>query len=274
MMCIQSLSGSTTGMSLVSPSKIKDIQELLRAAGEKAMNRRSKARVEFKPDRTPFTDVELDMEAEILPFLRENFPDYQILSEENGTNGPVKASSWALDPIDGTKIYLLGLPTWGISLGSIVDGQPGLGFFYMPVTGDMYWGGAGYGAYHNDRALPAALTQDLSDPLMFIAIPANGPRYFDFNYPNMRSLGSTAAHCCYVAQGAAVAALLRRVNLWDLAGVLPILAQTGVQVEYYSGGRFESSPYLTGAKIKEELLVARPETLSQLRGLIQRKKGN
>jgi len=259
-------------MSRISLSTIHQIQQLLRKAGEQAMARRSTARVEFKPDRTPFTDVELDMETEILPFLREEFPDYQILSEENGTEGPLKASAWALDPIDGTKIYLLGLPTWGISLGSIVDGQPGLGFFYMPVTGDMYWGGAGYGAFHNDQRLPAALNQDLLDPLTFIAIPANGPRYFDIDYANLRSLGSTAAHCCYVAQGAAVAALLRRVNLWDLAGVLPILAQTGVQVEFYSGGPFFPAPYLTGAKIKEEILVARPAIMNQLRGLILRKK--
>jgi len=259
-------------MSLISVSTINEIQLLLRKAGDKAMARRSTANVQFKPDRTPFTDVELDMEAEILPFLRENFPDYQILSEENGTEGPLKASAWALDPIDGTKIYLLGLPTWGISLGSIVDGQPGLGFFYMPVTGDMYWGGAGYGAYHNDHQLPAAINQDLADPLTFIAIPANGPLYFDIDYPNLRSLGSTAAHCCYVAQGIAAAALLRRVNLWDLAGVLPILAQTGVQVEFYSGGAFLPEPYLTGAKIKEEILVARPAIMNQLRSLIQRKK--
>ncbi|HWR67204.1 MAG TPA: inositol monophosphatase [Bellilinea sp.] len=258
-------------MSLISLSTINEIQQLLRQAGEKAMARRSTANVQFKPDRTPFTDVELAMEAEILPFLREEFPDYQILSEENGTQGPVKTSSWALDPIDGTKIYLLGLPTWGISLGSIVDGQPGVGFFYMPVTGDMYWGGAGYGAFHNDQRLPAVMNQDLTNPLTFIAIPANGPRYFDIDYANLRSLGSTAAHCCYVAQGAAVGALLRRVNLWDLAGVLPILAQTGVKVEFYSGGPFLPEPYLTGAKIKEEILVARPPIINQLRGLILRK---
>lgn len=258
-------------MSQVSLSTINEIHQLLRKVGEKAIARRSTADVQFKPDRTPFTDVELDMEAEILPFLREEFPDYQILSEENGTSGPLKASAWALDPIDGTKIYLLGLPTWGISLGSIVDGQPGLGFFYMPVTGDMYWGGAGYGAFHNDQRLPAVMTQDLSDPLTFIAIPANGPRHFDIDYPNLRSLGSTAAHCCYVAQGAAVAALVRRVNLWDLAGVLPILAQTGVQVEFVSGGMFLPESYLTGAKIKEEILVARPAIMKQLRGLILRK---
>jgi fructose-1,6-bisphosphatase/inositol monophosphatase family enzyme len=142
----------------------------------------------------------------------------------------------------------------------------------MPVTGDMYWGGAGYGAYHNDRPLPSELEQDLTDPLAFVAIPANGHSHFDFDYPNLRSFGSTAAHCCYVSQGAAVGALLRRVNLWDLAGVLPILTQTGVLAEYYSGGPFTPDHYLTGARISEEILIARPSIMEKLRDLIHRRK--
>lgn len=259
-------------MSTISLSTINGIQQILRNAGEMALARRSTAKVQYKSDRTPFTDIELDMEAEILPYLRSHFPDYQMLSEENGTQGSIKSTAWALDPIDGTKIYLAGLPTWGISLGSIVDGLPGLGFFYMPATGDMYWGGAGYGAFHNDQALATTLDQDLADPLSFIAIPANGPRHFNFEYANLRCFGSTAAHCCYVAQGAAVGALLRRVNLWDVAGVLPILAQTGVQAEFYSGGLFTPEPYLTGVKFKEEILIARPQIMKKIRGLIHRKK--
>jgi len=255
----------------ISRSTISDIQNILRAAGEIALSRRSSALVSLKEDMSPFTDIELDMEALILPFLRERFPDYQILSEENGTQGPVKPAVWALDPIDGTKIYLNGLPTWGISLGSIVNGQPDLGFFYMPVTRDLYWGGAGFGAFLNDMPLPVEIAQDLENPLSFLAIPSNGHRYFDFAYPRLRCFGSTAAHCCYVAQGAAAGALLRRVNLWDLAGVLPILAQTGVQVEYFSQGVFSPEPYLTGGKIKEEILVARAPILGKMRTFIHRK---
>ncbi len=259
-------------MATIPSSTISEIQLILRRAGEKAISRRSQAQVQYKADHTPFTDVELDLEAEILPYLQEKFPEYQILSEENGSQGPKKTALWALDPIDGTKVYLLGLPNWGISLGSIVDGQPHLGFFYMPATGDMYWGGAGYGAWHNDQPLPIELEQDLNDPLGFLAIPANSHRHFDIEYPNLRNFGSTAAHCCYVAQGSAVAALLRRVNLWDLAGVLPILAQIGVLAEYYSGGPFTPGPYLTGARISEEILIARPSVMEKLRDMIHRKK--
>ncbi len=261
----------TQTVTSISLSTISDIQKLLRTAGEIALSRRVTAKVHLKSDMTPFTDIELDMEALILPFLRERFPDYQILSEENGTQGPVKPAVWALDPIDGTKIFLNGLPTWGVSLGSIVNGRPALGFFYMPVTHDFYWGGEGFGAFLNDKPLPLGIERDLDDPLSFLAIPSNGHRYFEFDYPRLRCFGSTAAHCCYVAQGAATGALLRRVNLWDLAGVLPILSQAGVQVEYYSQGAFSPEPYLNGGKIKEEILVAREPILGKMRTLIRRK---
>jgi myo-inositol-1(or 4)-monophosphatase len=248
-----------------------EIKAILRQAGEIALSRRDTAQIYIKPDRTPFTDVELDIEALILPFLKDRFPDDQILSEEGGSQGPARAGCWVLDPIDGTKMFLTGLPTWGISLGSLMNGQSGVGFFYVPATEDLYWGGTGYGAFLNDQPLPTRSDRPLDDPLSFIAIPANAHRHFDFDFPHLRCFGSTAAHCCYVARGAAAGALLRKVNLWDIAGVLPILAQTGVRVEYFSGEAFSPEPYLSGGKIKEELLIARPELMQPIRDVIRRK---
>lgn len=255
----------------ISAENIHVILNLLHQAGDLALARRESARVQIKADYTPFTDVELEMEALILPFLREHFPDYTMLSEEGGTQEAVTGNAWVLDPIDGTKIYLNRLPTWGISLGSIKDGRPGIGFFYMPVTRDLYWGGSGFGAFHNENKMPGFAQRSLKDSLAFLAIPANAHRYFNFDYPHMRGFGSTAAHCCYVADGAADGALVRRVNLWDLAGVLPLLEQTGVDVEYISGGKFSAEPYLDGSKIKEEIILARPAVLSEMRQVIHRK---
>jgi len=258
-------------MSEISSTLIAEIQQLLRQAGAMALAGRESAKVQIKPENTPATDVELEIEALFLPFLRTAFPDYALISEENGDLGVESSKVWALDPIDGTKIYLNGLPSWGISLGSVIDGQPGLGFFFMPVTNDMYWGGTGFGAFHNEKKISGNTGRDLSDPLAFITIPANAHQFFDFDYPHLRNFGSTAAHCCYVASGQAEGALLRRVNLWDLAGVLPILSEAGVDVEYISGGKFSPVPYLRGEKIKEEILVARPSLMKQVRAVIQRK---
>ena len=140
-------------MSPITLETIHEIKQIIRQAGDIALKRRHAAHIQLKPDRTPFTDVELEMEALIIPFLQAHFPDSQIITEENGIHGPASSSVWALDPVDGTKVFLNGLPNWGVSLGLLENGEAKLGFFYMPVSGDLYWGGKGFGAFLNEMDL-------------------------------------------------------------------------------------------------------------------------
>lgn len=249
----------------ISLETIEEIKNILRSAGDIALKRRQLAQIRLKPDNTPYTDVELEMEACIIPFLQTNFPEAQIISEESGVFGNTPANIWALDPVDGTKVFLNGLPNWGVSLGLLENGHPKLGFFYMPATGDFYWGGDGYGAHLNDIDLQTIPRLAFDSPLAFLAVPANVHRHFNLNYPSIRCFGSTAAHMCYVAQGIAVGAITRRVNLWDLAGVLPILQQAGIQVEFLTRGTFSAADYLTQAKFPEEILASPPEYMPLIR---------
>lgn len=250
---------------------VSDIKKIIREAGDFAAKRRSTAQVHLKSDWTPFTDIELEMEHLIIGFLHERFPDSQIITEESGVDGVSTASIWSLDPIDGTKVFLNGLPTWGVSLGLLVQGEPVLGFFYMPVSGDFYWGGKGFGAFLNDTDLSTVRRLPYDDPLAFLAVSSNAHRRFDFDYPRVQAFGSTAAHLCYVAQGIAIGALTRRVHLWDVAGVLPILEQTGIRLEFFSQGHFTPNSFLNTAKLPEELLAACPEYLENVRAGIRRK---
>jgi len=252
-------------LSDISLDTIEEIKNTLRSAGDIALKRRPLAQIRLKPDNTPYTDVELEMESCIIPFLQGRFPGAQIISEESGIFGNTQANIWALDPVDGTKVFLNGLPNWGVSLGLLEKGHPKLGFFYMPATGDFYWGGDGHGAHLNDLDLLTIPRLPFDSPLAFLAVPANVHRHFDFDYPSIRSFGSTAAHMCYVAQGIAVGAITRRVNLWDLAGVLPILEQAGIQVEFLTRGKFSASDYLTQAKFPEEILASPPEYMPLVR---------
>ncbi|MHB8819445.1 MAG: hypothetical protein ACYC7M_10365, partial [Bellilinea sp.] len=69
-------------MSPITLETIHEIKQIIRQAGDIALKRRHAARIQLKPDRTPFTDVELEMEALIIPFLQAHFPDSQIITEE------------------------------------------------------------------------------------------------------------------------------------------------------------------------------------------------
>lgn len=257
-------------MTIFSKQTISAIRSILVEAGDFALAQPVPVPYQLKPDRSPFTQVELTMEEIIVSFLRMAFPGDQVVSEEHGTIGENSRCQWFLDPIDGTKVYLTGLPTWGISLGMVEDGTPVLGFVYLPKSRELFWGGRGYGAFFNNNPLDPTCDPALDDPLVFLGVPANFHKHFVVKFPRVRALGSTAIQMCFVATGASIGTLTRRVNLWDLAGALPILEQSGVQVEFLSGEPFLPVNYLDGSRLPEELLVARPAHLDIIRGYINR----
>ena len=96
----------------------------------------------------------------------------------------------------------------------------------------------------------------MDDPLAFLAVPSNSHLIYDISFRRLRSLGSTAAHLIYVSRGAAVGALTRRVKIWDLAGVLPILMHTGIELRYLSGDPFDVRDLLDGEAAPEPLVAA------------------
>lgn len=257
-------------MTLLSPDEIHSIQKALQQAGELALAQPAGQAYQLKADRTPFTRVETTIEVELSAFLNNHFPGSQIISEESGITGGESPYKWLLDPIDGTKMYLIGGATWGISLGLFIREKPVLGFFYLPKSRDLYWGGDDYGAYLNDSPLDPGILPDPDDPLVFLGAPSSFHRRFQVRFPRIRILGSTALPLAFVASGFSIGALTRRVYLWDLAGMLPILEQTGVQLEFFSGRSFSPGDYLDCSRLPEELLAARPSQMGLVRSMINR----
>lgn len=275
------------------------LRDLLLQAGALALERRQAAQAEngngqvaarAKADHTPVTEVDQAVEAFLIERIRAKYPGHTIVSEESGLQGEedltpapqgsakaVRAQrrgekrensiAWVLDPIDGTRAFASGLPVWGISAGVLRDGQPHAGGFYLPMTGELYWGTCSE-AWHNDHRLPQ-LPPGGADPLLsFLAVPSNFHKYFMISAPRIRSLGSTAAHLAYVASGAAAGMLTRNTSLWDLAGVLPLALAVGVELAYLSGRPFNAGDLLDGKPLAEPLLAARPGGMETARGWI------
>jgi len=238
----------------------------LRDAGALALNQRGQMIAEVKADHSPVTAVDRQMEAFLIERISSRYPNHHILSEESGLqahSGEDSEFSWALDPIDGTRAFATGLPIWGISAGVLRYGQPYAGGFYLPVTGELYWGTTEE-AWCNDHRLPRLGATDPDSPLTFLGVASNFHRYFDISAPRIRSLGSTAAHLAYVATGAAVGMLVRTTSLWDIAGVLPLAQAVGVELVYLSGRPFNAGELLDGHPIREALLAGAPSALQYL----------
>ena len=129
----------------MTPSEIRDCLEVgleaVLAAGPIALeyfrrpiavdNKRSGA------DYDPVTDADRRIESVIRQHILASFPRHRIVGEEHGATGE-GSTYWVIDPIDGTRAFISGMPTWGILLGLVVDGRAVAGVMHQPYTGETW----------------------------------------------------------------------------------------------------------------------------------------
>lgn len=145
------------------------VDEVL-AAGEEALRlyRAGAAnRSKRKPDRSPVTEADETVEKRLSMYLRKRYPEAGFLGEETGAAGPSEAGlRWVVDPIDGTRAFIRGIPTWSILVGLEADGRPVLGVAYMPGDDDLFIAIDGEGAWGNGRPLHVSRVDSLDDAVV------------------------------------------------------------------------------------------------------------
>jgi myo-inositol-1(or 4)-monophosphatase len=111
----------------------------------------------------PVTEADRRVEQVIRERLSRSFPGHRIVGEEHGESGR-GATYWIIDPIDGTRSFISGMPTWGILLGLVDDGRPVAGIMHQPYTGETWFADRGSGArlYAGGRERPLRTRQDTS----------------------------------------------------------------------------------------------------------------
>lgn len=126
--------------------------EAARAAEE--VIRRHYARnlqVDFKDDLTPVTVADVESEKTIRGILEQRFPDHGFYGEETGQHDLDAEYLWLVDPIDGTKSFVAGIPLYGTLIAHVVDGRPVVGAIDMPALRERWFGVAGRQTTLNDR---------------------------------------------------------------------------------------------------------------------------
>ena len=249
------------------------VEDWLREAGEIALAKRKALQINAKPDNTLVTNADRKIETFLIEKITQTYPDDQILAEEGGVHRGNSEFLWAIDPIDGTRAFASGLPGWGISIGILHHGEPYMGVLYMPATRDIY-SGSPNGAFYNEEHLHLCAEIDIQDPLAFMAVPSNAHLLYEISFHRLRSLGSTTAHLAYVARGVATAVLTRRVRIWDIAAVMPILSAVGIALVYLSGKPFQIHDLLDGELSLEPIVAAPINLLDEIRRSIRVKPSN
>jgi histidinol-phosphatase len=115
-------------------------------------------RIETKPDLTPVTDADQSAEELLRDLLAEHRPDDAVLGEEYGGTAAFEGRQWVLDPIDGTKNFVRGVPVWSTLIALLQDGVPVVGVVSAPAMQRRWWAGTGEGAFTSFRGDTRAIS--------------------------------------------------------------------------------------------------------------------
>lgn len=143
---------------------LESLEEIVRRAGDAALKHFQQGVVpEKKPDRSPVTIADREAEEIIRAHVLRAHPDAGFLGEETGTHGDRRGLRFIVDPIDGTRAFVRGWPTWSVLLGVEAEGVPVVGIAYMPAAGDFFVGVSGGGATLDGEPLHVSEVADLAD---------------------------------------------------------------------------------------------------------------
>jgi myo-inositol-1(or 4)-monophosphatase len=208
---------------------LEDTIQITRAAGRAIMQyyRSSFDVADKKPD-NPVTDADYAADHLLKEFLMRRLPDTGWLSEETVDDGDRlgRRSVWVVDPLDGTKEFVMGLPEFAISVALVEDGQPVLGVIVNPPTGEVFAVQKNCGAFYNGVRVVASRRNQLQGARVDASrSERNRGEFAPFEEQvELRTVGSIAYKLARVASGQADATWSRGPkNEWDIcAGVLMV----------------------------------------------------
>jgi histidinol-phosphatase len=213
--------------------------------------------VDTKPDLTPVSEADRAVEQAIRERLARRAPDHVVLGEEFGEaagdaafvaetrlgSGPTR---WVVDPIDGTKSYVRGIPVWATLIGVEQDGEVVAGVASAPALGSRWWAARGHGAYRDGQRISASRVHELGDAHLSFAWDTS--ERFAAERVGERMLG--LAHRCWrtraygdfwqhvlVADGSIDIAIDPVIAYWDIAALLPIVDEAGGRWSSLAGDR-------------------------------------
>ena len=226
-------------------SLLEFARELASAAAEAILPQfRKNIAIEVKQakDWDPVTEGDRAAERAIRQLIESRYPTHAIIGEEYGPKTGSSAYTWILDPIDGTRSFVIGMPSWATLIGLYRDGKPLLGVMNQPYVGDMFYGSpAGSWLDHRGSVQPVKCRGSL--PLGRAAAGTVSPHLYEA-HPNFETLrkavqmmryGGDAYFYTLVAAGHLDIAMDAGLQIYDIAALIPIITGAGGVVGTWDG---------------------------------------
>jgi myo-inositol-1(or 4)-monophosphatase len=204
----------------------------------------------------PVTAADRAAEAAMRRLIAERYPEHGIVGEEYGPERERAEFVWVLDPIDGTRSFIAGLPLWGVLIGLLREGRPVLGMMAQPFTGERF-GGDGARAWFTRNGARQPLATRACAELSDAVLLTTSPHLFSANdrhaYQDLESAvrlaryGTDCYGYCMVAAGHADLVVEAGLQPYDIVALIPIIEGAGGRASNWedgsaaSGGRIAAS---------------------------------
>ncbi len=227
--------------------------------------------VTTKPDMTPVSDADRAVETALRAAIQDSRPGDGILGEEFGTQGDTHRQ-WILDPIDGTKNYVRGVPVWATLIALAIDGVPVLGVVSAPALGKRWWAATGMGAFieetagptRSERRIHVSGVTDLADASISLSGLARWgdagrlDQLVDLSHTvwRTRDYGDMWPYMM-VAEGQLEASGEFDLQVYDMAALAPIVEEAGGRFTSVDGetGPWHGSALATNGRIHDDVLA-------------------
>jgi len=240
-----------------------------RAAGDlimRALDRPDKLNIREKSPRDFVTNVDQQVEREIISIIHKAYPEHSFLGEESGRAGE-HDGIWIIDPIDGTRNFIHGFPHFCVSIAYSYRNRIEHGVVYDPVRQELFTASRGKGAHLNERRIRVSSQKKLEHCLLGTGFPSHHPQEVQTCYLNMlkaivpicgdvRRAGAAAIDLAYVATGRLDGFWEMGIKLWDIAAGVLLVKEAGGLICDPEGGE----TYLKTGNI----VAANPAIMRQL----------
>ena len=193
----------------------------------------------------PVTAADRAAEKVIRDEVARQWPDHDVIGEEFGGEMTGAEFCWLVDPIDGTRAFITGMPTWGSLIGLLRNAKPVLGMMNQPFTGERYWAGPQgvfYRGPDGERALSTRACACLGDAIVTTTSPdmfaSDSDRArFDAlsSVVRMRRFGGDCYGYCLLAAGQIDVVAESGLSSYDIVPLVPIVEAAGGRITTWDG---------------------------------------